>query len=146
MSSATASRWHATLGANTYQDLRHHYDPVGNLVYADDLAQRPDEDFVIDGLTVTAERVFTYDTRYQLTRATGRVHNALTRPDFRGDTPTSGSFRGTRRVGLNDAPPRSISIPNSRDHQPARCSTWWLPGVRSEQSTAMSRDGSSSAR
>ena len=89
-------------GTDTYQDLRHHYDPVGNLVYLDDLAQRPTATHVINGLTVTAERVYRYDARYQLIEATGRVHNALTRPDYRGDAPVSGSFRGTRRVGLND--------------------------------------------
>jgi insecticidal toxin complex protein TccC len=89
-------------GTDPYQDLRHHYDPVGNLVYLDDLAQTPSSPRVINGLTVTAERTYSYDARYQLTQATGRVHNALTQPDFRGDTPTSGSFRGTRRVGLND--------------------------------------------
>ncbi|MCC6874202.1 MAG: hypothetical protein IT378_07820, partial [Sandaracinaceae bacterium] len=95
-------RRRAVLGTDTYQDLRHHYDPVGNLVYVDDLAQRPDATHVINGLLVTAERVFRYDARYQLTEATGRAHNALTRADFRGDVPNAGSFRGTRRVGLND--------------------------------------------
>ena len=92
----------ALAGTGTYQDLRHHYDPVGNLVYVDDRAQSPTSTMVINGLTVGAKRVFGYDARYQLTQATGRVHNALTQPDFRGDVPTSGSFRGTRRVGLND--------------------------------------------
>jgi len=41
-----------------------------------------------------AEDVFTHDARHQLVRATGRVHNAFTRPEFRGDTPVSGTFRG----------------------------------------------------
>ncbi|MBX3275342.1 MAG: RHS repeat-associated core domain-containing protein, partial [Sandaracinaceae bacterium] len=96
-------RRHAVVpGTSTYQDLRHHYDPVGNLVYLDDLAQSPTADHVIDGLTVSAHRVFTHDTRYQLKSATGRVHEALTRPDFRGDTPESGALRGTRQVELND--------------------------------------------
>ncbi|HJL14454.1 MAG TPA: SpvB/TcaC N-terminal domain-containing protein, partial [Sandaracinaceae bacterium LLY-WYZ-13_1] len=89
-------------GTDPFQDLRHHYDPVGNLVYVDDLAQRPTATRVINGLTVDARREYRHDARYQLTRATGRVHEALTKPDFRGDSPTSGSFRGTRRLDLND--------------------------------------------
>jgi len=93
-----------TSGGSTYQDLRHHYDPVGNLVYLDDLAQSSTATHVISGLAsnVPTKRVYKHDTRYQLTEATGRVHESLTKPDFRGDAPTSGSYRGTRRIDLND--------------------------------------------
>ena len=41
----------------------------GSLVYSDDLAQRPSATYVINGLDVTAERVFTYDARYPLVAA-----------------------------------------------------------------------------
>ncbi|HHH30495.1 MAG TPA: hypothetical protein ENK57_19435, partial [Polyangiaceae bacterium] len=89
-------------GGSTYQDLRHHYDPVGNLIYLADLAQSPTATHVINGLTVDAHRAYSHDARYQLIEATGRVHRALTDPDFRGDVPTTGAFRGTRRLALND--------------------------------------------
>ncbi|MGE0791303.1 MAG: SpvB/TcaC N-terminal domain-containing protein [Sandaracinaceae bacterium] len=92
----------AVPGEAPVQDLRHRYDPVGNLIFVDDLAQRPGRERVIRGLTVTAERTYRYDARYQLVEATGRVHGALLQADLRGDLPPPGSFRGTRRIGLND--------------------------------------------
>ncbi|MEQ8456202.1 MAG: RHS repeat-associated core domain-containing protein [Sandaracinaceae bacterium] len=92
----------AAEGEAPLQDLRHTYDPVGNLVHLDDRAQRPGAERVIRGLTVGAHRTFRYDARYQLVGATGRVHRALIGGDYRGDAPPPGSFRGSKRAALND--------------------------------------------
>lgn len=92
----------AAEGEAPLQDLRHAYDPVGNLVHLDDRAQRPGAERVIRGLTVGAHRTFRYDARYQLVGATGRLHRALVRGDYRGDAPPPGSFRGSKRAALND--------------------------------------------
>ena len=96
-------RRHAALpGEAPYQDLRHHYDPVGNVVMVDDLAQRPGATRVLRGLTVDARRDMSHDARYRLVEATGRVHQALLPGDYRGDAPAAGAFRGTRLLGLDD--------------------------------------------
>lgn len=95
-------RRHAALpGEAPFQDLRHHYDPVGNVVMIDDLAQRPGATRVLRGLTVDARRDMSHDARYRLVEAT-RVHQALLPGDYRGDTPAAGAFRGTRQLGLDD--------------------------------------------
>jgi len=88
-----------TSDGSLLQDLTHHYDPVGNIVVIRDGAQEGRE--VIRNLGVSSERSFDYDPRYQLTGATGRVHNALMGADYAA-TAISGSFRGTRRLDLDD--------------------------------------------
>ncbi|MGF1469282.1 MAG: hypothetical protein ACFCGT_24430 [Sandaracinaceae bacterium] len=49
------------------------------------MAQGPLATDVIGNLADSAERTYQYDARYQLTQATGRVHNALMQPDYRVD-------------------------------------------------------------
>lgn len=55
--------------SDAVQDLRYHYDPVGNVVEIGDAAQ-PRHFFA--NAVVTATRRFSYDAAYQLIRATGR--------------------------------------------------------------------------
>ena len=53
------------------QDLRHVYDPVGNVVQVSDRAQQA---VFFRNVRVEPDRDFTYDARYRLVEATGREH------------------------------------------------------------------------
>jgi len=87
----------------TLQDFSYTYDPVGNITISVDRAQeRAAAGAVIQGLNVSAESDFTYDAFYQLTRATGRVHQALLQHDYRPDDLAAGTVKGTRHIQLND--------------------------------------------
>ena len=85
-----------------YQDLRYTYDPVGNITHTIDQAQQAQSD-VIQNLNVFAAGNFTYDAFYQLTEATGRVHEALQNHDYdpsRRDQPNW--LKGTRHLDINN--------------------------------------------
>jgi RHS repeat-associated protein len=87
--------------ADALQDLRYTYDPVGNIVYSVDRAQAPGvAGPFIQGLNVSPESEFTYDALYQLTIATGRVHQALLQNDYVPGAP--GSTKGTRHLNFNN--------------------------------------------
>jgi RHS repeat-associated protein len=85
------------------QDLEYAYDPVGNVTYRVDHSQQPAAPgAALQGLNVSAESEYTYDAFYQLTRATGRVHQALLQHDYRPSSDGSGRFKGTRHLNLNN--------------------------------------------
>ena len=89
--------------AQTLQDLRYTYDPVGNVTRIVDQAQEPATPTpLLQGATVSTRRDFAYDALYQLTSASGRVHQALLEHDYRPGLEAQGGFRGTRRLSLND--------------------------------------------
>jgi RHS repeat-associated protein len=89
--------------AAVLQDIDYVYDPVGNIVATVDKVQQPGATSpALSGLNTSAEREYVYDAFYQLRRATGRVHRALLPDDHRTDAPNAGSFKGTRRLSLND--------------------------------------------
>jgi RHS repeat-associated protein len=93
----------ATGQAVALQDLEYTYDPVGNLTFSVDQAQQPAAaGAVIQGLAVSAERDYRYDAFYQLTSATGRVHQALLEHDYRPALATPGVIKGTRHLTLNN--------------------------------------------
>ncbi len=89
----------ARLGSRRFQDLRYIYDPVGNLVRLEDLAHEPGPASLIQGTIISARRDYTYDAHYRLTRATGRVHQALLEHDY---IPGVGTIKGTRHLSLNN--------------------------------------------
>ncbi|WPX38611.1 hypothetical protein [Pseudomonas sp. CCC3.1] len=64
-----------TSTGKTLQDLNYQYDPVGNIVHIEDLAQ-PVQWFA--GQRIQAVSTYAYDTLYQLTRATGRENASQT--------------------------------------------------------------------
>ena len=83
------------------QDIQYTYDPVGNVVVTNDLAQAPAVlGPFLRGLHVSPECDYTYDARYQLTAATGRTHPALSEGDYRPGA--AGTVNGTRQLSLND--------------------------------------------
>jgi len=70
------------LGGKTLQDLYYQYDPVGNVERIEDLSQ-PVQWFARQ--RIQAVSTYTYDTLYQLTRATGRENASQTiGPDLPG--------------------------------------------------------------
>ena len=83
------------------QDLRYTYDPVGNIVYSVDQAQMPAVTGpFLQGLNVSPDSDYTYDALYQLTIATGRVHQALLQNDYAPGAP--GSTKGARHLVFNN--------------------------------------------
>lgn len=102
-SGITARRLPRNVGETpvTLQNIAYTYDPVGNITYSIDNAQQPTNPApVLQGLGVSPESDFTYDAFYQLTRATGRVHQALLEHDYRPNLP--GVVKGTRHITLNN--------------------------------------------
>ncbi len=87
------------LGSRRLQDIRYSYDPVGNLIRLDDLVHNPGPSSFIQGVTMPARRVYSYDAHYRLASATGRVHQALLEHDY---IPTVGTLKGTRHLRLNN--------------------------------------------
>jgi YD repeat-containing protein len=73
------SRLHTTRASDgaALQDLRYVYDPVGNIVEIDDLAQQTV--FFANAEVLPLQR-FTYDATYQLATATGREHASQGQP------------------------------------------------------------------
>ncbi len=92
----------------TYQDIHYTYDPMGNLVYLVDEAQQPASvnPRVLEGLNVSAHSEFEYDALYQLTFASGRVHQALLQNDYADRSREAGVpanwGKGTRHITLNN--------------------------------------------
>ncbi len=83
------------------QDLRYTYDPVANIVHSVDQAQMPAAAGpFLQGLNVSPDSDFTYDALYQLTMATGRVHQALLENDYVPGAP--GTTKGTRHLNFNN--------------------------------------------
>ena len=68
----------------TVQDLRYHYDPVGNIARIRDLAQ---QGVYFDNAYADPTQSFKYDPTYRLTEATGREHATLTLPTPEGFAP-----------------------------------------------------------
>ena len=94
-------RQSTSTAAAMLQDLRLTRDPTGNVTRLLDQAQQPATATpLLVGLTVSAQRDFTYDAFYRLIEATGRVHQALLEHDYRGGTP--GTFKGTRHLTLTN--------------------------------------------
>lgn len=88
-------------GMRCLQNIGYTYDPVGNVIREADAAQSPgDANAPISGLTVGAVSAYTYDAHYRLTRAAGRVHQALLQNDHVFGAP--GAFKGTRHISLNN--------------------------------------------
>ena len=82
----------------SYQDIEYTYDPAGNITRQLDHAQEPDgvREDVLQGLTVSPVCDYTYDAFYQLTEATGRVHQLLEQHDRHS------GFKGTQHLNLNN--------------------------------------------
>lgn len=89
--------------ARLYQDISYTYDPVGNIVHHVDHAQQPAgaSPRLITGLNVSSHCDFTYDAFYQLTEATGRVHDALMAHDYRPGLPEP-ALKHTQHLTLNN--------------------------------------------
>ncbi|MCY1012048.1 RHS repeat-associated core domain-containing protein [Nannocystis pusilla] len=66
------------------QDLRYHYDPVGNIARIRDQAQ---QGVFFDNAYADPTQSFVYDGLYRLTSATGREHATLTMPTAEGFAP-----------------------------------------------------------
>ena len=66
------------------QDLRYHYDPVGNITRIRDLAQAG---VYFDNAYADPTQSFTYDPLYRLIAATGREHDGLAQPTAAGFAP-----------------------------------------------------------
>jgi len=95
--------------SKVYQDISYHYDPVGNLVHLNDIARSNSaaSPKIMTGMNVSGHSEYTYDALYRLTQATGRVHQALEKHDYRNranqaNTPVSWK-KGTRHIALNNA-------------------------------------------
>lgn len=90
-------------GHRVYQDITYTYDPVGNLIHHVDQAQEPAaaSPLLLQGLNVSSYCDYAYDAFYQLTTATGRVHQALLRDDHRPGLPDP-ALKHTRFLTLND--------------------------------------------
>lgn len=92
----------------TYQDIHYTYDPVGNLVHLVDEAQQPAaaSPRVLEGLSVSSHSEFEYDALYQLTAASGRVHQSLLQHDYADRSREAGVpadwGKGTRHITLNN--------------------------------------------
>ncbi len=86
-----------------YLDLRYTYDAVGNITRWLDRAQGPDAASPwLSGAQVSAACEFDYDALYQLTRATGRVHQALLPQDDSAGRAGINPIKGTRHLSLNN--------------------------------------------
>jgi RHS repeat-associated protein len=77
-------RPHSDPDLRRVQDLRYHYDPVGNITRIRDLAQAG---VFFDNAYADPTQSFTYDPLYRLTQATGREHDALPQPTAEGFAP-----------------------------------------------------------
>ncbi|MDC0721967.1 RHS repeat domain-containing protein [Nannocystis bainbridge] len=66
------------------QDLRYHYDPVGNIARIRDEAQ---QGVFFDNAYADPTQSFRYDPSYRLISATGREHATLTMPTAEGFAP-----------------------------------------------------------
>jgi RHS repeat-associated protein len=66
------------------QDLRYHYDPVGNITRIRDEAQAG---VFFDNAYADPTQSFTYDPVYRLVEATGREHDGLAQPTAAGFAP-----------------------------------------------------------
>lgn len=85
----------------TVSDVEVVRDPVGNITWIVDHAQEPANPTpLLQGLTITPVREFRYDPYYQLTEATGRVHQALLPED--AWTPAAGVVHGARHLALSN--------------------------------------------
>jgi RHS repeat-associated protein len=90
-------------GAAALMDLRYTYDPVGNITWSSDHAQAPPVPGpFLQGINVSPDQAFVYDEFYQLTQATGRVHQSLLQYDFAPGNTTAGWVKGTRHLSLNN--------------------------------------------
>jgi RHS repeat-associated protein len=88
-------------GGGRLMDVGYTYDPVGNLTSTLDLAQEPGAATpLLIGLTASTVSDYTYDPRYRLRTATGRVHQALLAGDAWADGDPPGPFKGTRHLSL----------------------------------------------
>jgi RHS repeat-associated protein len=86
-----------------YLDIEYTCDPVGNITRWIDHVQDPGAAIPLcQGLTVTSACDFTYDAFYQLTTASGRVHQALLPSDVWAGPAEPGVFKGTRHLTLNN--------------------------------------------
>ena len=86
-----------------YQDIAYAYDPVGNITRYVDTVQDPGASVpLVQGLTVSPACDFAYDAFYRLTRASGRVHQALLQHDYRDALPDAEAIKGTRHISLNN--------------------------------------------
>jgi RHS repeat-associated protein len=99
---ARTTRITSSRAGTAMQDIEYTYDPVGNVVRAEDHAQAPGGP-VLPGLTVTPEALYTYDEFYQLVQASGRVHQALLQHDYRPGAPGADAMKGTRHLAFNNA-------------------------------------------
>ncbi len=89
--------------ARDYLDLEYTYDPAGNLTHWIDRAQDPGAPTpLLTGLTVSSACEYTYDALYQLTEATGRVHQALLQHDYTAGLEGENPIKGTRHLSLDN--------------------------------------------
>ena len=83
----------------TFQDAQYTYDPVGNIVrIVDNALTGPNA--IVTGSVLPPRRNYEYDEHYRLTRATGRVHQALLQHDY--IPAIGGPLKGTRHMTLNN--------------------------------------------
>ena len=99
LETARRTRQIASRGTRTLQDVSYTWDPVGNLTRLVDAAQQG-PNAIIGGTTLPAQRDYLYDPHYRLTRATGRVHQALLEHEY--IPAAAGMFKGTRHLTLNN--------------------------------------------
>ncbi len=84
-----------TSDSKILQDISYIYDPTGNIVQISDNSH----DKVFNaGMVIGPEMEFVYDALYQLTQATGREHNALTKTDYK----TPETFKGVQQADINN--------------------------------------------
>ncbi|MEE9356702.1 MAG: SpvB/TcaC N-terminal domain-containing protein [Methylococcaceae bacterium] len=83
-----------------YQNIQYTYDPVGNITHTIDRVQQARSDVIRNLPADLSQSEFSYDAFYQLTQASGRVHQALLQHDY--DPRSAGTVKGTRNLSLND--------------------------------------------
>lgn len=89
--------------ARDYLDIAYNYDPVGNLTHLLDRVQEPAVPTpLLQGATITSASEFTYDAFYQLTSASGRVHQALLEHDYTSGLTGTNPIKGTHHLGLDN--------------------------------------------
>jgi len=93
------SRRIATGAARTLQDVAYTYDPVGNIVrVVDGALEGPTA--IVTGSAASPRHDYEYDAHYRLTRASGRVHQALLQHDY--IPALAGTIKGTRHITLDN--------------------------------------------
>lgn len=93
------TRQTARNAARTLQDAQYTYDPAGNIVrIVDGALTGPNA--IVTGSILPPRRDYAYDAHYRLTRATGRVHQALLQHDY--IPALGGPIKGTRHITLNN--------------------------------------------